>query len=555
MDQKYVLGVDFGSLSARAVLFDVRDGAYIDSVESLYEHGIIDQYHPVSNAPLPPASALQMPGDFSDSLEQSVRGVLQKTGIRGEDIVAMSVDATSCSLMALDENYRPMCEQERFKNSRHAYVKMWKQHTAAKEAELITALAGEEGERFGGKLMSEWGIPKILETLHEDPELYDATYRFMEMGDWVIYLLTGVECMSYCSAGLKFMWTPEKGYPSPDFFATLDERFRDVEKKLVPAEKIVPMDCCIGAITKEAAARTGLREGTPVAPMRIDGHSSVVAVGCHLPGRMDMILGTSMGLELQDPGYHPFPGISGACYGAMAPKLYAYESGLSGCGDIFQWFADQCVPAEVEQAAAAEGKGVLAYLSEKMVDQKPGQSGLIALDWWNGNRAILSDERLTGMIMGMTLQTRPEEMLRAIFEATGYGARMVVEEFGKNQMPVKEIVAVGGIAEKNAILIQMYADIIGCDIIVSDVKQACALGTAIYAAVAAGRAGGGYDTIEEAVEAMGALGGRRFTPDPENHRLYDRLFEIYRVLHDVFGRGGMPVMKELLDIKAEMNRA
>lgn len=547
--KKYSIGVDFGSLSARAVIYNVSNGDYIHSVETLYEHAIYETVHPYTNEPLPVASSLQLPEDFSQALGRSVKTVIQESGIQPEEVVGISVDCTSCSLIPVDNDYKPLCWSDAFKASRHSYVKMWKQHTAVKEAEEISRKAGSEGERFGGKILSEWGIPKILETLRHDPELYQATYRFLEVGDWLIYLLTGQESTSYCSAGYKFMWRPGVGYPSRDFFASLDEGMRDLENKLVPNDRVLPLDSCAGHLTKDGAILTGLPIGTPVAPMRIDGHSAAVAVGCHVPNKMVMIVGTSMGMLLQHAEEHTFPGLCGVCYGAMVPQYYGYETGLSACGDIFAWFAENCVPAEYERAANANGLSVLAYLTEKMKAIRPGESGLIALDWWNGNRSILEDEDLSGCIFGLTLQTRPEEICRALFEATGFSAKTIIEEYRKYGINVDEIVAVGGIAEKNPVLIQIYADIIGCDVLVPEVHHACALGTAIYAAVAAGKSGDGYDTVEEAVAAMASKKAKRYVPTENNIKLYQQLYEEYQVLHDHFGRGNNNVLKRLLDVK------
>lgn len=551
MSKKYVLGVDFGSLSARAVLFQVTDGSYVGSADHSYRHGIIEEYHPITGGQLPPASALQIPDDYLEALQNSIRGVLQKTGIDKKDIIAMALDFTSCSLVALDKNYEPMCKKEEFKNSRHSYVKMWKQHTAVKEAQEITEKCGEESERFGGKIMSEWGIPKILETLREEPELYNATYRFMEAGDWLTTLLTGEESMSYCSAGLKFMWLPERGYPSREFFKMLDTRMENVEDKLVNHERILPLDSCAGYLTEQGSELTGLPIGIPVAPMRIDGHSSVVALMCHVEGRLDMILGTSMGLILTNKNKKTFPGLCGVCDGAVVPGLYGYETGLSSCGDIFQWFADQCIPAAYEKEAQQARLPVLAYVSQKIAALKPGESGLIALDWWNGNRSVLEDEELSGMILGLNLQTKPEEILMALFEATGYGARTIIEAHRNAGIDINEIVAVGGIAEKNPVFVQIFADIIGCPIYVPEVKNACALGTAIYASLAAGKARGGYDHVSDAVEAMGCKKYTEFHPIEQNQMIYEKLYREYRELHDYFGRGGNDVMKRLLQYRKE----
>lgn len=554
MSKKYVLGVDFGSLSARAVLFQVIDGKYVESADDSYRHGIIEEYHPITGEQLPPASALQIPEDYLEALKNSINGVLTKTKIDKEDICAMALDFTSCSLVALDENYEPLCHKEEFKKSRHSYVKMWKQHTAVKEAQEITEKCGEESKRFGGKILSEWGIPKILETLREDPELYEATYRFMEAGDWLTTLLTGEESMSYCSAGLKFMWLPERGYPSREFFGMLDPKMENVEEKLVRNERILPLDSCAGYLTKRGAELTGLPIGIPVAPMRIDGHSSAVALMCHEEGRLDMILGTSMGLILTNKNKKTFPGLCGVCEGAIVPGVYGYETGLSSCGDIFQWFADQCIPSTYEKEAQQKELPILAYVSQKIEELLPGESGLIALDWWNGNRSVLEDEELSGMILGLNLQTKPEEILMALFEATGYGAKTIIEAHRKAGIEINEIVAVGGIAEKNSVFVQIFADIIGCPIYVPEVKHACALGTAIYASLAAGKAGGGYDTVSDAVEAMGCKKYNKFLPIEENQRVYEKLYKEYSELHDYFGRGGNDVMKRLLRYRKEAQK-
>ncbi len=552
MGNKYSLGVDFGSLSARAALFDVETGACAASFGSEYEHGIIEESHPFTGAPLPPASAIQLPEDYIKALQQSIEGVFEKSGIQKSDIIGMSVDFTSCSLMCVDKDYRPLCWQNRFKSSRNSYVKMWKQHTAVNEAKEITQKAGRLAERYGGKILSEWGIPKILETVREDPDVYQATYRFMEAGDWIIYLLTGQESMSPCSAGFKFMWEPERGYPSKEFFRSLDRRMEDVEKKLIPTDRILRLDACAGYITEEGSRLGGLPAGIPVAPMRIDGHSAAVALGCERSGDMILIMGTSLGMVMLDDKDVPFPGVCGVCYGSVHPDYYGYETGLSSCGDIFQWFAENCVPENYERAAREKGISVLQELSERMALQKPGESGLLALDWWNGNRSVLEDEMLSGMILGLTLQTKPEEILRALFEAVSFAVKLIIEEHKKNGVEAKRLLATGGIAEKNAVFVQILADVVGYEILVPEGEQICALGSAIYAATAAGRAGGGYDTLTEAIEKMACKKMNHYIPNQAHGRIYRELFAQYRRLHDYFGRGQNIVMKYLLGRKKKI---
>ena len=551
MSKRYVLGLDYGSLSARAVLFDVTDGSCIGSSECIYRHGIIDDVHPVTGVQLPPNSALQMPEDYLEALRVSIDGVLKKTQINKKEIIAMALDFTSCSLVTVDRDYEPLCKKEAFQNSRHSYVKMWKQHTAVKEAQEISEKLEDECERFGGKVMSEWGIPKILETLREEPELYEAAYRFMEAGDWLTTLLTGEESMSYCSAGLKFMWLPERGYPTKEMLRKLDVRLENMEEKLVKTERVLTLDSCAGYLTKKGAELTGLMEGIPVAPMRIDSLSSAIALSCHMEGRLDMIVGTSMALILTNKNKKTFPGLCGVCEGAAIPGLYGYETGLSSCGDIFQWFVEQCIPQDVYMAAKTENISVLEYLNKKIASLKPGESGLIALDWWNGNRSVLEDEELSGMILGLNLQTKPEEILMALFEATGYGAKTIIDAHREAGIEIREIVAVGGIVEKNVVFIQLLADIIGCSIYVPSIGNVCALGTAIYASLAAGKRNGGYDTVEEAVEAMGCTEYTAYHPIEKNHKIYEKLYQEYRTLHDYFGRGGNNVMKRLIQYRKD----
>lgn len=554
MCEKYTIGVDFGSLSARAAIFDVGNGGLTGSCEQEYAHGIISDSLPGSGEPLPPDSALQAPADFLKALEKSVRGALEITGVRPEHVVGLSLDFTSCTLVALDRNRQPLCLQERFRKNPHAYAKMWKQHTATEEANEITekALARNPASiaRYGGKILSEWAIPKILETLRKAPEVYAAAFRFMEAGDWLTWLLTGQESMSDCSAGYKFMWRPGMGYPAPDEFAAFDEGLRDLTKKLVPEDRILPLDACAGRLDAAGARLTGLNPGTPVAPMRIDGHSSAVAVGCHTPGQMVAIAGTSLGLILNSDREVCFPGLCGVSYGAVVPGLYGYEAGLSSCGDIYEWFVTNCVPDSYRLAAQTAGVSDLAYLSGLAGKLRPGESGLIAVDWWNGNRSLLADTDLGGMLFGLSLQTKPEEILRALFEATAFSVRMIVGAFDRNGVPVEMLRAVGGIAEKNPVLMQLFADILKREIVVPDVKHACALGSAIYAAVAAGSAGGGYDTIEDAVAHMAHAEGRRYVPNTADAQRYDELFAEFRTLHDYFGRSSS-VLKTLNRLKRE----
>ena len=555
MGGKYTIGVDFGSLSVRAVLFSAEDGRQAGEEVSSYARGVMETELP-DGTPLPPLSALQDPNDYITSMAEAVRGLVTNSGIPQEDIIGLGVDFTSCSLLAVDEAGEPLCNQERFRNNPHAYVKMWKQHTASVEADEITRIAKQRGEpflrRYGSRILSEWAIPKILETAQKAPEVYQAAHCFMEAGDWINRRLTGKRTMNYCMAGLKFLWDPNRGYPSDAFFQALDPAVKDlVREKLCPESEIYPLDVCMGKLTQEGAELTSLAPGTAVAPARIDGHSASAAVGVNTPGKLVMIIGTGMGMTLLSDQEACFKGLCGVSYGAVIPGLYGYEAGLSGCGDIFQWCAQNCANERIEKEAEEKQLSVLELLTQKASGLCVGENGLLALDWWNGNRSVLADTKLSGVLLGLTLQTKPEDIFRAVLEATGFSARMVVDNFDEHGLKVSEIYAVGGIAQKNSLLMQIYADVLNRDIRVADCSQACALGSAIFAAAAAGKSRGGYDTLDEAIASMHCREGAVYHPDPQRVRQYEVLFEEFRSLHDYFGRGGTQVLNHLYRIKGD----
>lgn len=555
MGSKYTIGIDFGSLSVRAVLFSVEDGRQAGEQVSSYARGVMETELPDGTL-LPPLSALQDPNDYITSMAEAVKGLVRNSGIPKEDIVGLGVDFTSCSLLAVDEVGEPLCNQKRFRDNPHAYVKMWKQHTASAQADEITRIAKQRGEpflrRYGSRILSEWAIPKILETAQKAPEVYQAAHCFMEAGDWINCKLTGKRTMNYCMAGLKFLWDPSRGYPPDAFFEALDPSAKElVRKKLCPESEIYPLDVRIGSLTREGAALTSLAPGTAVAPARIDAHSASAAVGVNTPGKLVMIIGTGMGMTLLSRREVCFKGMCGVSYGAVIPGLYGYEAGLSGCGDIFGWCAQNCVNESLEKEAGEKQISVLELLTQKASCLRAGENGLLALDWWNGNRSVLADTKLSGVLLGLTLQTKPEDIFRAVLEATGFSARMVVDNFAGHGLEVNEICAVGGIAQKNNLLMQIYADILNRDIRVAGCSQACALGSAIFAAAAAGRSRGGYDTLDEAISSMHCREGTVYHPDPQSVRQYEVLFQEFRSLHDYFGRGGTQVLNHLYRIKGD----
>lgn len=548
---KYTIGVDFGTLSARALVAEVGTGRELADATMNYPHGVMDEYLPTGER-LKPDWALQHPQDYLDCLNYVIPEAMKQAGVSPEDVIGVGVDFTACTVVAVDAAGTPLCLKEEYAHNPHAWIKLWKHHAAQDEANRLNRIAEERGEeflaRYGGKTSSEWMVPKIWQVLNEDPALYDAVDRFMEAGDWVVMQLTGVEARNACMAGYKAMWSKAQGYPSRDFFRALDPRLENlVEDKL--STHIYPIGAKAGEITPQGAKITGLLPGTAVAVANVDAHVSLPATGSTQAGRMLMIMGTSTCDIIVSQEEHTVPGMCGVVEDGVVQGLLGYEAGQSCVGDHFNWFVDRCVPEEYAQAAREKGQNLHVYLTEKAEKMKPGESGLIALDWWNGNRSVLVDVDLTGMMLGMTLTTKPEEMYRALIEATAYGARVIMDNFEQSGVHIGTLIACGGIAKKNPFLMQVYADVMNREIQVVRSTQAPALGSAMFGAVAAGRGKGGYDDIAEAAAEMGGVEEKQYTPIPENVAVYQKLYEEYLRLHDYFGRGANDVMKRLKAIK------
>ena len=556
--KKYTIGIDYGTLSGRAVLVDVENGEEICYSVLEYKHAVMDKYLPGSTERLASETALQHPQDYLDVLETTVPEVLKLGNVTKEQIIGIGVDFTSCTVLPIDKEGTPLCFKDEFKNRPHAYVKLWKHHAAQPQADRFNEVAGERGEKFmaryGGRMSSEWVVPKALQILQEDEEIYQAMDSFIEAGDWVVMMLVGEEKRSLCQAGYKAVWSKKDGYPSKEFFAALDPKLENfVEEKL--SNDIYATTDCAGYLTKKAAELMGLTEGTPVAVANVDAHVALPAVRITDPGKMLMIMGTSTCHIMMSNEEHFIPGVGGVVEDGVVPGYYAYEAGQACVGDHFDWLVKNCVPGCYEKEAAEKGISVHQLLEEKVKDQLPGESGLIALDWWNGNRSILTDADLTGMLLGATLQTKPEEIYRALIEATAYGTRIIVEAFEEGGVPIEELYAAGGIAQKNEMMMQIYSDVTNKEIRISESKQAPALGAALFGAVAAGAERGGYDTIEAASEHMSRLQDKVYIPNADHVARYDRLFKEYKILHDYFGKGENDVMKRLKSIKSDAMRS
>ncbi len=553
MAKRYALGIDFGTESGRTLIVDVETGEEIASSVYAYPDGVIDDILPDGKTKLPHDFALQNPADYIGVLRETIPAVLRESGVKPEDVIGIGIDFTACTMLPVDKGGEPLCFHESFRNNPHSWVKLWKHHHAQPEADDINRIAKERGEAFlnlyGGKISSEWMFPKILETLRSAPEVYDAADRIMEAADWVIMKMTGKECRNACTAGYKAMWEKGKGYPSKEYFRAVHPKLGNVvEEKL--STDIYPIGAKAGELTEEIAKLTGLRAGTAVAVANVDAHVAVPAATVTDIGKMVMIMGTSICHMVCGKEKQIVDGMCGVVEDGILGGLFGFEAGQSGGGDHFAWFTENCVSASLEDEAKNKKKSIHELLEEKAAALVPGESGLVALDWWNGNRSVLVDVDLTGMLLGMTLATKPEEIYRALIEAIAFGTRKIIQAFEDRGVAIKELYACGGLPDKNKLLMQIFSDVTNREIRIAKSGQASALGSAMFGAVAAGKARGGYDSIVDAAKKMAHLRDEVYRPDNARVKVYDKLYGEYDQLYEYFGRKGNDVMKRLKKMKA-----
>lgn len=545
---QYVVGVDFGTLSGRALVVRVSDGAELGSAECAYPHGVVDGVLPGTGERLPPDWALQVPTDYLHVLRTAVPEAVRGAGVDPAHVVGIGTAFTACTMVPTLGDGTPLSETSEFGAEPHAYVKLWRHHAAQGQADRINALAADRDEkwlaRYGGSISSEWEFAKGLQILEEAPRVYAAMERFVEAADWIVWQLCGTYVRNACTAGYKGIYQ-DGAYPSPDFLAALNPEFAGfVTDKL--DQPIGQLGALAGRLSPEAARWTGLPEGIAVAVGNVDAHVTAPAAQAVEPGQMVAIMGTSTchvmsGVECRD-----VPGMCGVVEGGIVPGLFGYEAGQSGVGDIFGWFVRTAVPGSYEAAAAERGLTLHEHLTELAAGQPIGAHGLVALDWHSGNRSVLVDHELSGLVVGQTLATTPEDVYRALLEATAFGTRVIVEAFVEAGVPVNELVVAGGLV-RNRLLMQIYADVLDLPLSVVGSAQGPALGSAMHAAVASAA----YPDIEAAAHAMGSRTVAAYRPAPENVAAYDRLYAEYRALHDHFGRGGSDVMRRLKAIRRE----
>jgi L-ribulokinase len=544
-DDAFVVGVDFGTLSARALVVRVSDGGEAGTAVSEYPHGAIDRALD-GYGELPPDWALQDPADWTRALGEAVPAAVRNAGIDPAQVIGIATDFTASTCMPVRADGTPLCQLPGLAARPHAYPKLWKHHAAQAHADRINAVAHERGEkwinRYGGKISSEWQFAKALQLLEEDPEAYDRADRWIEAADWIIWQLCGTETRNACTAGYKGIYQ-DGSYPSREYLAALDPRFAAfADEKL--AHPISALGARAGGLTAAAAELTGLPEGIAVAIGNVDAHVTVPAAGPVSAGKMVAIMGTSTCHVMNGAELAEVPGMCGAVDGGIVAGMWGYEAGQSGVGDIFAWFARNGVPGEFADEAARRGVSVQQLLDEKAAAEPVGAHGLVALDWEGGNRSVLVDGRLSGVIVGLTLATIAPEIYRALLESTAFGTRKIIETFGESGVPVTELVMAGGLI-KSKPLMQIYADVTRRPLSVIGSDLGGALGSAIHAAVAAGA----YPDVPAAAEAMGRVSQAVYRPDPARADVYDELYAEYVRLHDYFGRGENKAMYRLRAIR------
>ena len=535
------IGIDFGTASCRAVVVEMTTGRQLATAVADYAHGVIDRELPTGGT-LGADWALQHPGDYLTALTAVVTEARQEAGLPADAIAGGGFDFTASTVLPIDETYQPLCLRSEFAKRPHAWVKLWKHHSAQAQADRINEIATARRERFlpdyGGRTSSEWLVAKTLQILDEDPEIYETATGIVEAADWVANQLTGTLIRNACGAGYKGFWSRSRGFPSQAFFEALDPRMRHFVRDKLPGE-VLPPGQRVGMLTSEKASLLTLSAGTPVAVPIIDAHAAVLGATVVTPGRMVAVLGTSTCHMLLAENHAPVEGVAGIVKDGIVKGLYGYEAGQAAVGDIFGWFARLVDPDGLG------GSDTFARLEADAAAVGPGGNGLVALDWWNGNRSVLANTDLSGLIVGLSLQTTPGELYRSLIEATGFGTRRVLDAFESEQIPVNELVATGGLATRSPLLLQLYANITKRPICRAASPNASALGAAILGALAAGPERGGYALLESAVAHMARLEPETIQPDPAAGEQYDALYREYLELHDHFGRDGTALMSRL----------
>lgn len=540
---KYAIGVDYGTQSVRAILVDIDTGKTAAESVVEYAHGLLTEF---VGKDLPRLYALQDPMDYLNGLIETVSTVMDRSGVRPENVVGLAIDATASTLLPVDRNKKPLSEYPEFRSEPHAWLKLWKHHGGEAEAERMTEIASEMGEpwleRYGGRISSEWMFPKVLETLHGAPQVVDRADALLEVMDWLTWILTDSLTVSGCGRGYKALVVED--FPSRDYLARLDSRLPDIVCTKMN-QPILPVGSRAGLLCAEMAEKLHLLPGTPVGTPIIDAHSSVLGGGITGPGEMMIIMGTSACHLMLTERAAGVPGIQGIVRDGIMPGWFGIEAGQSCVGDQFEWAVRNCFPESYAREARERGLSPHQLLTQKLEGVHAGDTGLIALDWLNGVRSPLMDFELNGLIVGLNLRTKPEEIYMALVESTAFGTRIILESFEKAGLPVREIVLGGGIPAKNAFVVRTFANVLRRPVRICASKQASALGAAMLGICAAPESVTGYRSLAEIVGRLGQVQQDIVRPETTEADVYDKLYADYLELHRYFGRENPDLMHRL----------
>ncbi|WP_274941614.1 ribulokinase [Chordicoccus furentiruminis] len=548
----YTIGLDFGTLSCRGVLVSCSTGTILASEVFPYPHGVMDSFLCGSGERLPSNWALEHPKDYTDALTAVIPALMRASSVPSSAVTGIGIDFTSCTVLPVDQNAVPLCMKREFVDHRNAYVKLWKHHGAQEYADRINAYLEESGQlkdpRFGGRISSELFLPKIMETLEEDPAVYNAADAFIEAGDWLTRLLTGSKSRSCSMAGYKAWWNERDGYPDVRFYRHFNPELYSLPQKM--SGPVIEIGQSSGCLTTEWADRLGLTAGIAVAPAVIDSHAGVPGSGVSRKEQAMLVLGTSSVLIGFSDRPYSEEGIIGNVRSAIIPGYYGLESGLAAVGDLFEWFVSQTRSPESNRGnEIPENSLIHQLLSQKASEKAAGQGGLLALDWWNGNKTPFVDSSLTGSVIGYSLQTKPEDIYRAMIEATAYGTRRILELYESQGLRIDELVCSGGITKKNPFVMQTYSDILGKKLKIAGSSQAAALGSAIYASLSAGV----YSDYASSVTHMSRIDSAEYVPDERSRKVYDELYSIYKDYSMIMGDTHRDILMRLNHLKAGLH--
>lgn len=551
MKDLYTIGLDFGTENVRAVLVNVFTGEVVSSTYETYCNGVIERVLPNSEVYLPPDFALQDPSDWLISMKNAILQLIHNYPVSRQNIIGLGIDFTACTLLPTTFTGKPLCQETKFRLNPHSWVKLWKHHSAQPQADLINLTAYQLNEEwinyFGGKISSEWVLAKALEVYQKAPDIYNAAALFLEGADWVVWQLTGNFMRNSCAAGYKANWHKVNGYPSREFLEAVQSGFGGFFKEKFFGEVVVP-GTYAGMLSPKWSEDLGLPAGISVAAGIIDAHAAVLGAGVTNTNELYMIMGTSTCHMLLHEKEILVPGISGVVEDGIIPGLFGYEAGQAGVGDIFAWFVNSSVPPTYHLDANNRGISLHDLLSEKAGTMKAGESGLLALDWWNGCRTPLVNANLSGLLLGMNLLTTPEEIYRALIESTAFGTRLIIDNFEAKGIYINHIIAGGGLT-KNQFLMQVYADVTEHKIGVSNVTNVSSVGAAMLGSVAAGESRGGYKNIKDAAIHMKATVTTDYCPQPDILPTYRQLYSTYKNLVNYFGGHNNQIMYTLNQIR------